>query len=102
MELVVTPFIFAEVQASFVRDQHIRQQVIRDIWENPLVRVEQATFLEQSDAIRLLRQHHDKGFSFCDTLSFVVMTRMNISTAVSFDRHFRQFGQFVVIDGTNL
>jgi predicted nucleic acid-binding protein len=102
MELVVTPFIFAEVQASFVRDQHIRQQVIRDIWENPLVRVEQATFLEQSDAIRLLRQHHDKSFSFCDALSFVVMMRMKISVAVTFDRHFHQFGQFEVVDGSSL
>src|SRR3954463_6083540 len=88
---VVTPYIFAEVYASFSRMGNIREQIIRDIWQNPIVRVEQCDFEDQQNALDLLVQHHDKSFSFCDSLSFVVMTRMDIAQAASFDQHFHQF-----------
>ncbi len=96
--IVTTSFVFAEVYARFSRMRVIRQQIVRDVWENPLVQVEQATFQDQQNALTLLRQHGDKSFSFTDALSFVIMTRLNVSKAVSFDGHFKQYGKFEIID----
>jgi predicted nucleic acid-binding protein len=30
----------------------------------------------------------DKGYSFCDAMSFVVMERPGVTFAIAFDRHF--------------
>lgn len=47
-------------------------------------------------ARRLIDRHQDKSYSYCDALSFVVMERLRIDVAASFDRHFRQYGKFTV------
>ena len=96
--LIVTPFVFAEVQARFSRARQRREQVIRDCWKNPIVRHEQATIEDQESAVEILLQHKDKSFSFCDAVSFAVMLRLGLGEVVSFDDHFRQFGQFQIID----
>ena len=100
--LVVTPFIFAESQAFFSRAPELRRMVMRDFWENPIVRIEQPTYEHQKQALEILRQHHDKAYSFADAVSFVVMMRLKLPDVISFDRHFHQFGQFNVIDGSTL
>ena len=53
---------------------------------------------DESRAEDLLRAHDDKGYSFCDALSFVVMERMGIADVIAFDRHFRQYGQFTLLE----
>lgn len=95
--LVVTPLIFAEVHARLSRARALREQVVRDIWENPVIHMEQVGPADQRDALELLRQHADKDYAFCDATSFVVMARLAIPRALSFDDHFRQFGQFLVL-----
>ena len=40
-------------------------------------------------------QFSDKGWSFTDCTSKVIMERLNISTAFSFDGHFEQFGSVI-------
>jgi uncharacterized protein len=95
--LIFTPLIFAEVHAFFVRARQLREQVIRDCWENPAARVEDVSRADQLAALALLRKYRDKEFSFCDATSFVVIQRMKIERAVSFDHHFQQYGQFEVI-----
>ena len=42
-------------------------------------------------------QFSDKGWSFTDCMSKVIMERLNISTAFSFDEHFEQFGSTVPV-----
>jgi predicted nucleic acid-binding protein len=96
--IVTTSFVFAEVYARFSRMKVIRQQIVRDVWENPLVQMEQATFQDQQSALILLRQHADKSFSFTDALSLVIMGRLNVTKAVSFDGHFKQYGKFEIIE----
>lgn len=100
--LVVTPFIFGETQAYFCRIPEIRDLVIRDFWSNPLVNFEQPTFQDQKQAVEILKQHKDKTYSFADAVSFVVMLRLGVTEVATFDRHFQQFGQFKVIDGSSL
>lgn len=48
------------------------------------------TLMEQ--AFTLFRSRSDKDWSLADCLSFVVMSRHNIKTALSADEHFRQAG----------
>jgi uncharacterized protein len=100
--LVVTPFIFAESHAYFCRIPEIREMVIRDFWENPLVTIEQPSYQDQTQAVGILREQRDKAYSFADALSFVIMMRLNIHEVATFDRHFQQFGQFTIIDGSSL
>jgi predicted nucleic acid-binding protein len=99
--LVVTPFIFAETHAYFSRIPEIRELVIRDFWNNPIVNFEQPTFQDQTEALKILKQG-DKTYSFADAVSFVVMSRLGLQDVVTYDRHFRQFGKFNVIDGDSI
>jgi uncharacterized protein len=39
----------------------------------------------------------DKGWSFTDCVSRVVIERLRVTTAVAFDEHFRQFGTVTVV-----
>jgi predicted nucleic acid-binding protein len=95
---VVTSLIFAEVHARFARHPVRRGQIIRDFWENPIVHHEAVSHADQLAAIELLRRHRDKAYSFCDAVSFVVIQRLDLTHAASYDDHFRQIGQFEVID----
>lgn len=51
---------------------------------------------DETDAIRLLLRYTDKDFSFADAISFVVMERLGIQLAFSFDRHSAQYGLALV------
>jgi predicted nucleic acid-binding protein len=54
-----------------------------------LVHVDEGLFF---DAWRYFMQHADKTFSLTDCISFVLMERMGIQTALAFDHHFIQAG----------
>jgi predicted nucleic acid-binding protein len=99
--LVVTPFIFAETHAYFCRIPELREMVIRDFWENPIVSFEQPSYQDHTEAVKILAQR-DKCYSFADAVSFVVMQRLGLRDVVTYDRHFVQFGKFNVIDGTQI
>lgn len=48
-------------------------------------------------------RYDDKRFSFTDAISFVVMERLGIPYAFSFDRDFAQYGlQLLTVDGPEL
>jgi predicted nucleic acid-binding protein len=47
--------------------------------------------------VKLLRENQDKTYSFCDAVSFVVIKRLHLRRAASYDDHFRQFGGFEVL-----
>jgi len=43
------------------------------------------------------QRYHDKGWSFTDCVSRVVMQRLGIQQAFAFDAHFRQFGTVTIL-----
>ncbi|HEY2730200.1 MAG TPA: PIN domain-containing protein [Polyangia bacterium] len=45
----------------------------------------------------IIDKYRDKDFSLRDALSFAVMERLRITCAASFDKHFRQYGNFTVL-----
>lgn len=48
-------------------------------------------------AWRIFQRYHDKGWSFTDCVSRVMMQRLGIQRAFAFDDHFRQFGTVTVV-----
>jgi hypothetical protein len=44
-------------------------------------------------------QYDDKDFSMTDAISFAVMERLRITQALTFDRHFAQYGFTVLTPG---
>ena len=96
-QLVFTSLVFAEVHAHFTRSPRTRLQVMHDAQENRAMKWEPVSPSEELEAMDLLRQHNDKQYSFCDAVSFVVMRRLGLQRAASFDKHFRQLGEFEII-----
>ncbi len=46
---------------------------------------------------QVFRQFSDKDWSFTDCSSKVVMEKLGVTQAFSFDRHFRQFASIAVV-----
>ena len=51
---------------------------------------------DERRAEELLRQYNDKQFSYTDATSFVVMDRLHLTYAFTFDRDFEQYGKIVL------
>jgi predicted nucleic acid-binding protein len=96
-QFLSTPFVFAEVHATFSRSVVVREQIIADFWENRLLHLAEISEGDHREAIALLRQHEDKSYPFCDAISFVIMQRFQVRRAAAFDDHFQQFGEFEVL-----
>jgi predicted nucleic acid-binding protein len=96
-QFVTTLPVICEIHAYFSRARRKRELVLTDLCNNPLVAIEDITARDQLAALELLRRHGDKNYSLCDALSFVVMQRLELQRALSFDQHFHQFGEFEVI-----
>jgi uncharacterized protein len=94
---VTTLPVICEIHATFSRTPRKRAQVLEELFNNPLVTVEDVSHQDQKAAIELLRANHDKTYPLCDAISFVIMRRLKIHRAASFDIHFRQIGEFEVV-----
>lgn len=95
--MVTTLPIICEIHAYFTRSPGARETVLKDLCENPILAVEDVSLQDQKEALNILRKHRDKDYSLCDALSFVIMRRLRVKRVLSFDTHFRQFGEFEVI-----
>ncbi len=69
------------------------RRVIDGGWAT-IVRIDPADF---ATAWAMFQQFHDKQWSFTDCTSRVVIQRLAIQRALSFDDHFRQFGTITVL-----
>jgi predicted nucleic acid-binding protein len=54
-----------------------------------MLQVDEALFAE---GWQYFQQHSDKSYSLTDCISFIVMQRLSIPVALTFDRHFSQAG----------
>ena len=92
--LAITDHIFAEAHAFFVRSIPKREQIMRDLLDNPIVQHLRVTPEEQELTLKWLKEFRDKHWSYVDALSFAVISKREIPAAVSFDDHFGQPGTF--------
>jgi predicted nucleic acid-binding protein len=54
--------------------------------------IERVTEQDEEEAFAIIDRYADKDFSYTDATSFAIMQRLGISVALSYDRHFTQFG----------
>jgi predicted nucleic acid-binding protein len=60
----------------------------------------QLEYVESTDVERawiIFSTYRDKRWSFTDCTSRVIIERLNIKTACTFDQHFREFGNLTVV-----
>ena len=91
---VTTSYVFDEVVTFFnSRGHHAKAVTIGEVLLNSrivtLVHVDEPIFAE---AWREFAHQSDKRYSLTDCVSFVVMKRRRIKTALAFDKHFTQAG----------
>jgi len=61
------------------------------------VSVVRVTEADEKAALEILTRYDDKNFSFVDATSFSITERLGITTALSLDTHFVQYGRFLVL-----
>jgi len=59
--------------------------------------VVRASAEDEEAAKRIIFKYTDKEFSYCDAVSFALMERQKIKTALSMDKHFAQYGKFIIL-----
>jgi predicted nucleic acid-binding protein len=91
--LITTDHVVSEtitlIQTVVKRNAHQRAVLVGEkLYGERLARIYRASFEEHLEAFAYLKQHGDKGYSAVDCLSFVVMLKLGIQEAWTFDRHF--------------
>lgn len=92
--LVTTSAVFDEVVTFFsVGGQHEKAvRLGRALLSTPYIRVHHVDEALFAEAFEYLARRRDKRFSFTDCISFVLMQRLGIDDALTFDAHFEQAG----------
>ena len=95
--LFTTSFVLAETHALLLNRlrQQIATRLLRDMEHSPTTLI-WATPRDVQRAKAIIYQYTDKDFSLTDATSFVVMERLRIPAAFTFDRHFAQYGLTVL------
>jgi predicted nucleic acid-binding protein len=75
---------------------HIAVQFGEALRASRLIRIEHITPEITEKAWLLFKQFSDHEFSFTDCTSFVLMERLHIQTAFTFDHHFNEYGRFTI------
>jgi predicted nucleic acid-binding protein len=94
LALVTTSYVFGEV-VTFLKSRGLHEKAVEignRLIDSPsvnLVQVDESLF---QMAWEYLQGHRDKAYSLTDCVSFVLMNRRGITTALAFDRHFTQAG----------
>lgn len=96
--LILTNFIRAEAHALMLNrlGHAVADRFLADLRGMPseaLIRVSEA---DELAALDLIARYRDKNFSLTDATSFVVMERLGVGHAFSFDDDFRQYGWTVL------
>jgi predicted nucleic acid-binding protein len=63
-----------------------------DLARSPRVRILTVTPEHEADALRWLRRHDERAYSFVDSTTFVLMRGLRIRSALAFDRDFEPAG----------
>ena len=97
MKFVLTNYLLCEVHAYFCRAPSVALKYVEHLLDNPHFQIARAEERDESRALALLRSSRDKTYSFADAVSFAVMERLDLDSAFTFDRHFKQHGRCRVL-----
>lgn len=94
LQLVTSSYVFDEI-VTFLssRNRHDKAvEVGNRLISSPTVQIIQVDAALFSDAWQYFQKHDDKSYSLTDCISFLLMERLSIQTALTFDQHFVQAG----------
>jgi uncharacterized protein len=97
--LLTTQWVLAEL-GNFLSARPARkafQPFVEALWEDGLVRVEEATDEWFRLGVELYGQRPDKEWSLVDCTSFMIMRRRSIQDALTADHHFEQAGYKILM-----
>jgi len=97
--LITTDYIVDELLTVLkVRGEFQRAlEVGPSFFNGDVCNLEWVSQADVANGWRVFSTYRDKGGSFTDCISRVVMERLRITTAVAFDEHFRQFRTVAVV-----
>jgi uncharacterized protein len=98
LALVTTDYVFDELMTLLrVRKElPIALKVGPMLLDQALATLEWVSPLDVREAWSVFEDYRDKEWSFTDCVSFVVIRRLGITSALAHDEHFRQFGTVTV------
>ncbi len=97
--LVTTDYVIDEL-LTLMRSRGVGPQTLRAgllLINQRFCAMEKVQLTDFQEAWEIFSRFRDKGWSFTDCVSRVVMERLKITTAFAFDDHFRQFGTVAVV-----
>jgi uncharacterized protein len=93
---ITTNYIIAELEALLTNRTRVPRRTIVRFIENikvsPFVRILHVDAALHEEAWRLLTSRSDKLWSLVDCSSFMLMTRLGLTEALTTDQHFEQAG----------
>ena len=94
--LLTTNFIIDEIITLVLNraGYHAAVHTGEDLWSEKLAKIIYLTHADELAAWELFKKYNDKKFSFTDCTSFVVMLRLGLTTAFTFDDDFVQTNLF--------
>lgn len=92
-----TNFVVAETHALFLSrlGHHHATAFLRQIGQSSTTIV-RASEEDEQGAREIVYRYDDHDFSYTDAVSFTVMGRLGIGAALTFDRHFLEYGLLVI------
>jgi len=94
LKITTTSYVFDEV-VTFLNSRQLHTKAVElgnrllNSSIVTLIMIDEFLFVE---AWQCFIKHNDKSYSLTDCVYFVVMSQRNISSALTFDHHFRQAG----------
>jgi predicted nucleic acid-binding protein len=97
--LLTTDYVIDETLTLLrVRGERKRALLLgAKFFHHNLAEIHKVTIADLTLAWKTFEQFDDKGWSFTDCTSKVVMEQLGITTAFAFDHHFHQFGTIRVV-----
>jgi uncharacterized protein len=95
-KIVTTELVLIELLNDFGSRHPILRSIaintLQALRSDPKIQIIPQTPERFQSAFTLYAQRPDKAWSLTDCLSFIIMTEQNITSALSYDQHFRQAG----------
>lgn len=97
--LVTSDYVIDETITLVSRrvSARLSYEIGNDLLNERFAKIIQVTIEDAKNALKILAKYADKEFSFTDCVSFVLMEKLGIETALSFDIHFEQYGKFIIL-----
>ncbi len=99
-EILLTTDYIVDETLTLLRSRgkpHLALKLGERFFSGDLAEIHYLTEDDIRAAWQVFRTYSDKEWSFTDCTSKVIVERLGISHALSFDQHFRQFGSVTVV-----